>query len=220
MTLQVPQKETVAQFESYLDLTDDVLPWLQLSTEPEPVRDQKLRLVTNGICRRAQNYIARPIAPLTYFKRFSGWPGANGAVINLPYYPVIEMIRVVEYRGQSGPYELKEQTPEHQYTESFQLEAMTGAVIRVFQGMIQRPWFPGSKNIEITWTAGFNPVPEDIRLATLEYIKKWWGGTQQGSRSVQPAGALGYTGEVGPDMAGVWGDLQRTLEFYGSQNMG
>lgn len=217
MTPQVPQKEVVPEFEAFLDLTDDVLPWLQLSTEPEPQRDMKLELVMNGICRRTQNYLGRPIAPITYFKRFSAWPGST---ILLPYYPITEVIRVVEYRGQSGPFELKEQTPEHQYTEAFQVEPLTGSIIRVFQGLIQRPWFPGSKNIEITWKAGFNPIPDDIKLAALEYIKKWWDSTQQGSRSVQPAASLGYTGEVSPGMAGVWGDLQRTLDLYVQQGIG
>lgn len=214
---QVPQKESVPEFEAYLDLIDDVLPWLQLSTEPEPGRDMKLELVLNGVCRRAQNYLGRAIAPITYFKRFSAYPGST---LMLPYYPVTEMIRVVEYRGQSGPFELKEQTPEHQYTESFQLEPLTGAVIRVFQGLVPRPWFPGSKNIEITWKAGFNPVPDDIKLATLEYVKKWWDSTQQGSRSVQPAAQPGYQGDVTPTLAGVWGELQRTLDLYVQQGMG
>ena len=89
--------------------------------------------------------------------------------------------------------------------------------IRTFTGNIQRPWFPGSKNIEVTWTAGYDPIPADIKLATLDYIKRWWDSTQQSARKGAPAGALG---DAGPSTAGSWGDLQRTLDTYAQQGMG
>jgi len=222
MTWTPPTMEVTPEFKPYLDITDDVRPWLQLPEGPEPIIDAKLRRVTNAICRRTQNYLGRALAPLRYFKRFSGWPGANGAVIMLPFVPVLKVLHVVEYRGSTGRFELAEQTPEtgQGNSETFQIEPLTGALVRTFMGNLQRPWFPGSKNIEVEWEAGFNPIPEDIELATLEYIKKWWDSTQQSSRVAPQAAALGYGGEVTPNTAGAGGELQRTLDTYLQQGIG
>jgi hypothetical protein len=221
-TAETPTLEVTPQFASYLDVQDDVRPWLQLSDTPEPVIDRKLQITTSAICLRVQNYLGKPLGETEFFQRFSGWPGNNGAILMLPYYPVTKIVRVVEYRGSSGPYVLVEQTPEENQgsSETFQIKPLTGMLIRTFMGNLQRPWFPGSNNIEVTWRAGYNPVPDDIYMATLEYIKRWWDSTQQSSRSPQPAGALGYSGPVTPTMAGAWGDLERTISLYEQTGMG
>jgi hypothetical protein len=220
--MTTPNLEVTPQFASYLDVTNDVIPWLQLQSSPEDAQLKKLELTTSAICGRVQRYLGKPLAEIEFFQRLSGWPGFNGAVLALPYYPITQVIKIVEYRGTAGPFELVEQTPEENQgaSETFQVEPLSGMLIRTFQGNLQRPWFPGSKNIEVTWKAGYNPLPDDIVMATLEYIKKWWDSTQQGSRSPQPAGALGYQGPVTPTMAGAWGELERTLALYEQQGMG
>ena len=223
--MTTPKVETVPQFSSYLDVEKDVRPWLGLPEGPEPKIDTRLALVTAATCKKVQQWIGKPIAPERFFRRFSGVGGgfANSAIM-LPYYPVLKVIKVIEYRGSSGPFELAEQTPElaQGSQEVFQLEPMAGVLIRTFQGNIPRPWFPGSKNIEVTWQAGYNPLPDDIKLATLEYIKRWWDSTQQSTKGggPVPAGSLGYTGEVSPNMAGAWGDLMRDLYLYEQSGMG
>lgn len=222
-TVAVPTMEVTPQFASYLDVQNDVRPWLEMGTTPEPKIDTKLQLVTSAICRRVQDYLGKPVAKTEFFQRLSGWPGNNGAVLMLPYYPVLEVLRVVEFRGTAGPYVLTEQTPENNAgnSETFQIEPLSGTLIRTFIANMQRPWFPGSKNIEVTWTAGYNPVPPDIKIATLEYIKKFWDSTQQASRSGgQSAAALGYQGQTTPSTAGLWGELARTLDMYEQQGMG
>ena len=168
-------------YANYVDLDEDVKTWLQIN----PIvtaNDTRLQLLIDTACQWVQNYLGRPVGPTTYDRRFNGWTGWNGAYIELPYYPILEIVSVTEWWGVSGPHVLTEQTPENQSGQDvYQVDYQRGQLIRAFPGLVQRPWFPGSRNIEVTWTAGYNPVPADIKMATLEYINHWWRNTQQQS---------------------------------------
>ncbi|GAC1535726.1 MAG: hypothetical protein NVS3B1_30060 [Marmoricola sp.] len=96
---------------------------------------------------------------------------------------------------------LKEQTPANQGTQDvFQCDYLRGVVIRSFMGLIQRPYFPGSRNVEITWWAGYNPVPAQIRVATLELVNYWWRNTQEAPRT----SALQINGYEEPASSALW----------------
>jgi hypothetical protein len=58
--------------------------------------------------------------------------------------------------------------------------------------------------VEVTWIAGFDPIPEDLRFATLKLIKHWWTQDQQVSRSINRPGGLEEGMVQGP---GMWGGL-------------
>jgi hypothetical protein len=146
------------------------------------------------------NYIGRPVGATQYDRRFDGWASWQGAYIMLPYYPVLEVISVVEYWGISGPHTLVESTPTTQ-VDGFQCVYPTGRLNRVFPGNVQKPWFPGSRNIEVVWVAGFNPVPADIKVATLELIAHWYRNTQL--QSARPNNALPSSNEYEPASTGV-----------------
>ena len=165
-------------WSNYLDLEADVKPWLQIPVTAPSKFDYQLQLLTDMTCQWVQNFIGRPIAPTQFTRYFDGNNGWNGAFIELPYYPVLSVASVTEYWGTSGPHILTESTPTNQ-TDGWQCEYLRGSLRRVFQGLVERPWFPGSRNIEVTWTAGYNPVPADIKIATLEMIAHWWRNTQQ-----------------------------------------
>lgn len=165
---------------NYVDLEHDVLPWLQL-TSVSTTQTQILQLLIDMTCQWAQKRRGRPIGPTEFFRRFDGWSGWNGAYIMLPYSPVLQVLSVTEWWGTSGPHELQEQTPEHQVT-GFTCDYPTGMLTRVFPGLVQRPWFPGSRNLEVTWVAGYNPIPADLKVATIEMIAHWWRNTQQSAR--------------------------------------
>jgi hypothetical protein len=170
-------------------------------------------------CTWTQSYLSRPIAPTTFFRRFSGWSNFTGAYITLPYYPVLEMVSVVEYWGLNGPQVLQIQTPENQAPgpQVYQVDWLQGYLIRTFSGLIQRPWFPGSNNIEVTWVAGYDPIPPDIKIATLELIAYWWRSTQQASRSraVGAAGSAGFgSDEHNPLWPGIPNRVTTLLETY------
>lgn len=219
--MSVTNQELTPQWETYLDLQNDVKPYLQFPTGSS-TSDVRLQLIVDFACQWVQNYLGRPVAPTEFFRRFSGWTGLQGAFLNLPYYPVIQMVSVVEYWGANGPHTLTEQTPANQSANDvYQMDYLRGTVIRAFRGLMQRPWFPGSRNIEITWVAGYNPIPADLKIATLELIAHWWRNTQQASRSNAPAGMAEYDSDVGPGMwAGVPHRVTALLSPYSQQAIG
>ncbi len=170
-------------WQDYLTVSGDVLPWLQMTAADVPSSGplaQNLQLLTSMACDWVQETLGRPIAPQQFDRRFDGWSGWNGAYQELPYYPVLEITSVIEYWGVSGPHVLLESTPAVQI-DGWQCEWLTGRLTRVFPGNVQKPWFPGSRNIEVVWTAGYNPVPPRYRVGTLELIAHWWRNTQQQS---------------------------------------
>lgn len=179
MTIVENSNGLTQPFPNFLDLQAEVKPWLQIPAS-DVSRDANLQLITDMACEFASQYTQRPIAPTTYDRRFDGWANWNGAYVMLPFYPILEVVSVVEYWGTSGPNVLSESTPTNQI-DGFQIVPQTGRINRVFPGNVQKPWFPGSRNVEIVWVAGYNPVPAQIRMATLELIAHWFRNTQQQS---------------------------------------
>jgi hypothetical protein len=145
-------------------------------------KDDILQDLIDGISEWAALEAGRPLAKARFTYEFDGSSGWRGSYIMLPQYPVLEIISITEYWGNSGGHPLSEQTPTNQ-VDGFQCEYRTGRLTRVFQGLIPKPFFPGSRNVTVTWDAGYNPVPPSIRLAVKEAIKWYWDNTQQHSRS-------------------------------------
>lgn len=175
-------------WSSYVDL-DEFKRYVQYP-QTQVDDDDELRLIVDSSCSWAQDWLARPIAPTEFSRRFDGWTSWMGSFIVLPYAPVLQVVNVTEWWGLSGPHVLTEQTPANQNPKGnqgmYQLEPITGIVRRTFAGLVQRPWFPGSRNIEITWIAGYNPIPSQIRLATLELAAYWYRSTQEAPRMASP----------------------------------
>lgn len=185
---------------NYVDLEDDVKPWLQIQTLATG-GDLRLQLLIDMTCQWVQNKMGRAVGPTPFKRRFNGWSGWNGAYIELPYAPILEVTSVTEWWGSSGPHVLGEQTPENQ-VDGWQCDYLRGQLIRVFPGLVQKPWFPGSRNIEVSWVAGYNPVPADIKVATLEMIAHWWRNTQQQAGGNRFSSSSEYDPEV--VSSGLW----------------
>jgi hypothetical protein len=194
-------------WQNYLDLYSDVKPWLQF-TASDTENDTMLQLVTDFVCQHSQRIIGQPVIATPFDRRFDGWSGWNGAYLMLPYYPVLEITYVNEYWGVSGPHILTEQTPTNQ-VDGFQCEYLTGRLTRVFPGLVQKPWFPGSRNIEVRWIAGRNPVPADIKIAALELIAYWWRNTQQAHRGWSAGASTEYDTSIA---SGLWAGLPHRIE--------
>ena len=187
---------------NYVDVIEDVMPWLQWPESPAPTTAElsKLQLLTSMTCQWAQKKLQQPIAPTAFFQRFDGWVGRNGAHIMLDYSPVLEVISVKEWWGMNGPHDLAEQTPDHDI-DGYSIVHRRGRITRVFPGLVQKPFFPGNRNIEVQWVAGQNPVDADLKVATLEMIAHWWRNTQQTQRT----NVRGGPGDDAEDVAqGMW----------------
>ena len=186
--MPVTQNDSQPIWQNYIDLQNDTKRWLQIPST-DTTRDDDLQDLIDAACYWVQDFLGRPIAPTTFYRRFSGYSGFGGSYIQLPYYPVLSVASVVETWGTSGQHTLTEQSPTDQGgTDTYSLDPLRGLLVRSFAGLIARPWFPGLRNVEVTWTAGYNPIPPTVKLATREYIKCWWAKTQQTSRSFRPQG--------------------------------
>jgi hypothetical protein len=151
--------------------------WMQTSLTDGSPDWQALEMLVSMACTAVQQKLGRPVAVTSFQYRFDGWSSWQGAYLMLPYYPVLEIASVVEYRGTS-PYTLTESLLDAQ-TDGWQCEYPVGRLTRIFPGNVQKPWFPGSRNIEVEWKAGYQPIPPDLRVATLELVKHWWFNTRQ-----------------------------------------
>ena len=220
-------------YPTYLDVDEQVVPWLQfqgltLTTQTKAV----LQLITDSVCTQAQRFIGGPIGPTQYspttgIGMFDGSAGLLSGYIMLPRYPVVTITKLVEYRGGTGVelYEVKPTgtgtpTTTREGTQpgtGFQCNYRTGRLTRVLGGIWNRPWYPGSNNIWVTWTAGYNPIPSDIVRASLEWVAHIYRNTQQARSNggVRGNGA----GQYEPaDLPGLWAGMPNrvadTLKTY------
>lgn len=191
-------------YGTFLDVAKDAKPWMNIPST-NTTKDANIELILDMACQWVSNFIGHPVQPQKFTYRFDGFSGWTGAYLNLPYTPVLEVTSVVEYWGAAGPHVLTESTPTNQ-TDGYQVEYSTGRLIRIFPGNVQKPWFPGSRNIEISWTAGYNPIPADIRMATLELAKHWYDNTQM---------QAGIRGGVGIPMSGEYDPAATSGLFTG-----
>ena len=190
--------ESIPQWVNYLDLDNDIKPYLQIP-QADTTRDQTMQDLIDAACWWVQDYLCRPIAPTLIERRYDGWSGYSGAYIELPYAPVLTVNQVVEWWGSNGPQILTQQIPENQAggAQVYQLDALRGRITRTFAGLVTRPFFPSVGGVEISYVAGFNPVPPTIHWATKELVKYWWTNTQQASRT-GPRGSQDYGGNLDP----------------------
>lgn len=211
--MTVPVNEVTPQWENYIDVNNDVKRWLQIPANNDS-RDQDLQDLVDAACWWVQDQLGQPVAPTTFFRRFNGYTGWGGSIIELPYKPILAASSggmtpvVTEWWGASGPHALTVQTPEAQgASDMVTVDWLKGYLIRSYLGLLARPSFPGLKNIEVTWVAGRNPIPPPIKLATREYVKFWWVHTQEAS----PGGSLGGGYRVeSPDE--TWPGVERKIK--------
>lgn len=173
---------------TYLDLkeTDD---WLQFKGTPTGGQLTILQRVIDAACERAQNMANRPFGATEFKERHDGWAGDT---IVLHYSPFLRLVKCREYQSSGGFVDLPESTPENP-VEGIQIDYATSEVTRTFGGYSwPRPFFPGRRNVEVTYIAGFDPVPADVWTATVDLVAYWWRNTQQTSiSSPQPLGSYG-----------------------------
>jgi hypothetical protein len=144
-------------FATYLDMTQEVMPWLRFNGI-QTSEEFALQLIIDAVCTEVQKFIGGPVPATTFgpadgLGKFDGAAGMNSGYIMLPRRPVVEIISVIDYR--------------------------TGRLTRVLGGIWNRPFYPGSNNVWVTWQAGYNPVPADIRWATLDWVAHVYRNTQQ-----------------------------------------
>ena len=100
-----PAVETTPTWNTYLDITNDVKPFLQWPNSTTS-QDQLLQNTVDDACAWVQEFISRPVAPTMFQRRFNGYSNWGGSTIVLPYSPVIvdtsHPITITEWWGLSG----------------------------------------------------------------------------------------------------------------------
>ena len=165
------------QYANYMTLTE-VKQWLRYPnpSAPNASDDANLQRIIDHACASVQNYINRPVGAQTFYERHDGW---SGEYIIVKQTPFIQLISCNEYQSSGGSISLVESTPQNP-VDGIQINYATGQIMRTFAGYSwPRPFFPGHRNIEITYQAGYNPIPGDLWVATAELVSHWWRNTQQ-----------------------------------------
>lgn len=173
---------STTQWASYIDL-EEAVEYLQLETALSQSEQTKLQRYIDSACTTAQTRAGRPLCPTQFKEREDGWSGAE---IMLRYSPFLELVLCREWQSSGGWVTLPESTPDNP-VEGVAIDYATSELTRTFAGYSwPRPFFPGKRNIEITYVAGFNPLPPDIWEATQELIAWKWRNTQQATRDWAP----------------------------------
>ena len=168
------------RYATYIDLTE-AKEWLRF-TGVSTTYDPNLQRIIDMACTQIQTHIGRPVAPLTFIERHDGW---SGEYIMLRQSPFLSLNYCHEWQSSGGLINLPESTPANP-VDGIQIDYSTARLMRTFAGYSwPRPFFPGSRNIEISYVAGFNPIPPDIWMATIELIAHWWNQTQVGRGSAR-----------------------------------
>lgn len=193
------------QYGSYITLAD-VKDYMQWSSPTSPSeRDGVMQRFVDMACTQVQRRINRPASSQEFFERHDGW---SGEYILLKESPVLELVSCSEWMSSGGAVQLTESTPENP-VDGVQIDYATGRIMRTFAGYSwPRPFFPGSRNIEIVYRAGFNPTPPDLWIATVELVVHWWRNAQ-GSAGKGFGGQIGGQGGFDPESetAGLWQGL-------------
>jgi hypothetical protein len=169
------------RYATYIDLTE-AKDWLRFVAGSPTTYDSNLQRIIDMACTQIQTHIGRPVAPLTVVERHDGW---SGEYIMLSQSPFLSLNYCHEWQSSGGLVNLPESTPANP-VDGIQIDYSTGRLMRTFAGYSwPRPFFPGSRNIEVSYVAGFNPIPPDIWMATVELIAHWWNMSQVGRGSAR-----------------------------------
>jgi hypothetical protein len=207
--------------QSYLDFAE-TWQYLQFPGSPGAQQQNLLQRYIESACSYAQGAEGanRPIAPTEFRERHDGW---SGEYILLHHSPFLELVVATENQSTGGAIPLLESTPENG-VDGIQIDYATSLIMRTFDGIWPKPFFPGSRNIEVTYLAGFNPLPPELWEATMELVAWKWHNSQQASRGAgpQPKGAESFedTANANPSAPGCPPDIQAIFRSFRKTTIG
>lgn len=193
---------------------DEVWQSLQFSQAPSGDVENTLHRLIRSSCAYAQGPQGtnRPIVPTEFRERHDGW---SGEYILLHQSPFLKLVSCTENQSTGGPINLPESTPENGL-EGILIDYATSEIMRTFDGQWPRPFFPGARNIEVVYVAGFDPVPDDLWQAAVDLVAWKWRNTQQASLAPMPASmnASFETVAANPYRPGCPPDIQDVFDSY------
>lgn len=168
----------------------------------DTTNDVQLQFFIDAVTNVVEGIVG-PVDPTDY----SEWYDGGTDTIVLRHRPVISISAVIEWQG-AVSYTLNDATPPDNVMDVF------GYMPFLDRGVIQRTaygvpswfaalpwwatrtpaWFTGQPNragvglgrVQVNYTAGWETVPANIQLGTLEIIREAWGETQRGQSTGRP----------------------------------
>lgn len=160
---------------AYIDFAE-VWPWIGMDNAPTGGDAIRLQRMIDSACSVAQRGASRPFTPTRFYERHDGW---SGDTIQLTYSPFLQLVSCVENMSTGGPLTLLEETPGNNGFDGVSIDYGTSLMVRTFAGGWPRPYFPGLRNIEVIYVAGFNPLPPDVWEATADLVAYKWRMSQE-----------------------------------------
>jgi hypothetical protein len=139
--------------------------------------DARLRAMINALTPVIEG-ITGPIVQRVY--QNETYDGGN-FFIALRHRPVISVQSVIEYRGPIAYVLTQVPTPDLGTIYSYMFEPPGRLVRRTVGGGIT-PFPAGADQVFVTYTAGFQTVPYNVREAALELVRVNYQQTEQGGR--------------------------------------
>jgi hypothetical protein len=140
------------------------------------INDAELQLVTSSAVVLIED-LTGPIRQITVVDTFNG----GSTQIVLRTQPVISVVSVTERLAQTTYTDLADSAGTYN-NYGYQLDS--GGLITKHLSSFAAPFFPGIRNVTVTYIAGRTVLSDKLQLAVAEQVRHLWQ-TQQGSRSRQ-----------------------------------
>lgn len=174
---------TLPEVKLLLDQGGAGVPTRASSSATTPLDDARLSAYIEA-ARLSIEELTGPLRPRELTEVHDG----DGDVVMLERPPVLSLVTVLEHRGSGGTDTLAVSIPGVR-VDGVQLDPVTGEVRRVGHGGWAKDFYPGHRNIEITYRAG-REDPAAIELAKVaagDLIAHWWTRRRAGSpTNLQP----------------------------------
>lgn len=151
--------------------------WLKLASATED-EETTITLLINAVTARFENACGRQIIARALTTRLNG-TGADH--IFLPQWPVvsIDSLKSLEYDGTD--YVVYD-TSKLYISESGRLQLLD-----------QESFIRGNLNVEVIYQPGWATVPDDVKVAALQWVADWWETWSKKREPIQSVSVSGQT---------------------------
>jgi len=131
------------------------------------------------------------------------WPTS---AVQLTESPVLDVISVEERENFSAPYVTLS-------TSDYYVDKLTDSVLRV-SGSSYRNWRSGPGSVKVTYNAGYESCPEDLKLAVFDLVTYYLKDEHKERRSLQGATVQNQSSSTQTNNVAFPDHIKRVLDLY------
>jgi len=128
------------------------------------------------------------------------------SIVQLTESPLIEVVSVEERDNFSSPYNTLS-------SEDYYVDSVTDSIIRVSGGSY-RPWKTGPGAVRVTYKAGYEECPADLRLALYDLVTYYLKDEHKERRSLQGATVQNQASTTQKNNVAFPDHIKRVLDLY------